>query len=378
MKLNYQNEILPSEIRIKVAKNINGLDIKYLEAGKKSKNSELIVLLHGFPEIGFSWRKVLKELSHHNFHIISPDQRGFGGTTGADFTFTDNLSSYNHLNLVKDIYLLCKSLGYEKVKCIVGHDSGAAVASWASLLYPNFFMNLVIMSAPFPGPPNFTDIDRSNYISDTDLIDKELEKLDKPRKHYQSYFRSKNANEDMMNSDQGLKSFIRGYFHYKSADWTNNDPFNLPSWSAADLSKMPTYYIMNKYQNMAETVNEFMPNKNQISSCTWLTEDEIKVYEENYTNTTFQGGLNWYRSSVDIKNLLKLSKFKLSKILVPCIFIAGKKDWGRYQKPGSIEKMKLIMEKFEGINIINDAGHWVQQERPTQVVNLILGFLENK
>ena len=378
MKLNYQNEILSPNIRIKVAKNINGLDIKYLEAGKKSIKSELIVLLHGFPEIGFSWRKILNELSHHSYHIISPDQRGFGGTIGADFTFTNDLTSYNHLNLAKDIYLLCKSLGYEKVKCIVGHDSGAAVASWASLLYPNYFMNLAIMSAPFSGPPNFTEVDHSNYISDTDLIDKDLEKLDKPRKHYQSYFRSKSANDDMMNSDQGLKSFIRGYFHYKSADWTGNDPFNISSWTADDLSKMPTYYIMNKHQNMPETVNDFMPDKNQISNCTWLTEDEINVYVENYSKTTFQGGLNWYRSSVDIDNLLKLSKYKLSQILIPSIFIAGNKDWGTFQKPGSIKKMESIMQNFEGVNLINDAGHWVQQERPFEVVNLILRFLENK
>tara|TARA_B110000438_G_scaffold83073_1_gene82748 strand:+ start:9824 stop:10960 length:1137 start_codon:yes stop_codon:yes gene_type:complete len=378
LKNNYQKEILLPDIKSKISKNINEIDIHYLEAGSKTKNSKLIVLLHGFPELAFSWRKILIELSLQGYHVIAPDQRGFGKTYGANLSYTNDLSTYSHVNLVKDIYLLSKSLGYENVKCIVGHDSGAAVASWASLLFPNYFKNLVIMSAPFTGPPNIPDLNILNFKSDTDLIDLKLEKLKIPRKHYQTYFRSKHANDDIMNCKQGLKSFIRAYYHYKSADWAGNAPYNLSSWSAKDLSNMPTYYIMNKNQNMPETVNEFMPNQNQISNCIWLTEDEIKVYVENYTNTTFQGGLNWYRSSVDISNLVKLSEYNLFKILIPSIFIAGSKDWGTYQKPGSLEKMKTIMNKFEGINLIDNAGHWVQQEQPKEVVNLILKFLYNK
>jgi pimeloyl-ACP methyl ester carboxylesterase len=378
LKNNYQKEILLPDIKSKISKNINEIDIHYLEAGSKTKNSKLIVLLHGFPELAFSWRKILIELSLHGYHVIAPDQRGFGKTYGANLSYTNDLSTYSHLNLVKDIYLLSKSLGYENVKCIVGHDSGAAVASWASLLFPNYFKNLVIMSAPFTGPPNIPDLNILNFKSDTDLIDLKLEKLKIPRKHYQTYFRSKHANDDIMNCKQGLKSFIRAYYHYKSADWAGNAPYDLSSWSAKNLSKMPTYYIMNKNQNMPETVNEFMPNQNQISNCIWLTEDEIQVYVNNYSKTTFQGGLNWYRSHIDISNMIKMSKYNFYKIIIPSIFIAGSKDWGTYQKPGSLEKMKTIMNKFEGINLIDNAGHWVQQEQPKEVVNLILKFLYNK
>jgi len=378
LKNNYQKEILLPKIKSKISKNINEIDIHYLEAGSKTKNSKLIVLLHGFPELAFSWRKILIELSLHGYHVIAPDQRGFGKTYGANLSYTNDLSTYSHVNLVKDIYLLSKSLGYENVKCIVGHDSGAAVASWASLLFPNYFKNLVIMSAPFTGPPNIPDLNILNFKSDTDLIDLKLQKLKIPRKHYQTYFRSKHANDDIMNCKQGLKSFIRAYYHYKSADWAGNAPYDLSSWSAKNLSKMPTYYIMNKNQNMPETVNEFMPNQNQISNCIWLTEDEIQVYVNNYSKTTFQGGLNWYRSHVDISNMIKMSKYNFYKIIIPSIFIAGSKDWGTYQKPGSLEKMKTIMNKFEGINLIDNAGHWVQQEQPKEVVNLILKFLYNK
>ena len=371
----YGNGRLHPKIRSNVIKNINGLDIHFLESGEKTEKSELIVLLHGFPELSFSWRKILPVLSDNGYHVIAPDQRGFGSTIGSDLSYTSNLANFSQINLATDIYVLVKKLGYDKVRCIVGHDSGVGPASWSSLIRPDVFTSLITMSGPFTGPPTLIDNSKDDYISETDEIDKDLAQLNIPRKHYQSYYRTESANNDIMNCKQGLKSFIRAYYHYKSADWKNNNPFELSSWNSHELSKMPTYYIMNKDQNMAETVNEHMPSDDEISDCRWLTENEIEVYVKEYSKTTFQGGLNWYRSGVDYENIQKLSLFSDFKIDVPSLFISGQNDWGIYEKPGALDKMSSVMSKFKGVQLVENAGHWVQQENPEKVNKLIIEFL---
>jgi len=377
MNMNHIVENLPKGIKSKVINDINGLDIHYLESGENKENSELIVLLHGFPELSFSWRKILPILSDNGYHVVAPDQRGFGSTIGADLTYTDNLSDFSNINLATDIYLFIKRLGYKKVKCIVGHDSGVGPASWLALIRPDIFSNLVIMSGPFTGPPNPITISEDAYIPDTDKMDYDLDKLSVPRKHYQSYYRTKLANKDMMESKQGLRSFIRAYYHYKSADWKDNKPFELTSWTSQELSKMPTYYIMNKSMNMAETVNEYMPTDDEINNCKWLDENEIDVYEKEYSKTSFQGGLNWYRAGVDYKNLQKLSLYCGKTIDIPSLFISGKNDWGTYQRPGAINKMSSTMTRFQGVSLVENAGHWVQQENPEKVSKIILELVNN-
>ena len=377
MNMNHIVENLPKGIKSKVINDINGLDIHYLESGENKENSELIVLLHGFPELSFSWRKILPILSDNGYHVVAPDQRGFGSTIGADLTYTDNLSDFSNINLATDIYLFITRLGYKKVKCIVGHDSGVGPASWLALIRPDIFSNLVIMSGPFTGPPNPITISEDAYIPDTDKMDYDLDKLSVPRKHYQSYYRTKLANKDMMESKQGLRSFIRAYYHYKSADWKDNKPFELTSWTSQELSKMPTYYIMNKSMNMAETVNEYMPTDDEINNCKWLDENEIDVYEKEYSKTSFQGGLNWYRAGVDYKNLQKLSLYCGKTIDIPSLFISGKNDWGTYQRPGAINKMSSTMTRFQGVSLVENAGHWVQQENPEKVSKIILELVNN-
>ena len=377
MNMNHIVENLPKGIKSKVINDINGLDIHYLESGENKENSELIVLLHGFPELSFSWRKILPILSDNGYHVVAPDQRGFGSTIGADLTYTNNLSDFSNINLATDIYLFIKRLGYKKVKCIVGHDSGVGPASWLTLIRPDIFSNLVIMSGPFTGPPNPITISEDAYIPDTDKMDYDLDKLSVPRKHYQSYYRTKLANKDMMESKQGLRSFIRAYYHYKSADWKDNKPFELTSWTSQELSKMPTYYIMNKSMNMAETVNEYMPTDDEINNCKWLDENELDVYEKEYSKTSFQGGLNWYRAGVDYKNLQKLSLYCGKTIDIPSLFISGKNDWGTYQRPGAINKMSSTMTRFQGVSLVENAGHWVQQENPEKVSKIILELVNN-
>ena len=177
----------------------------------------------------------------------------------------------------------------------------------------------------------------------------------------------------------GFHAFLRGYFHYKSADSACNKPFPLKSWTASELAKMPTYYIMDLDQNMAETVAPVMPSAAEIAACRWLPEDELRVYSVEYERTGFQGGLQWYRARTGGLFDSELQLFSGRTIDVPSLFIAGKSDWGTYQRPGNFERMQQnACTRMLGCHLVDGAGHWVQQEQPEHVSGLLIRFLRQQ
>ena len=172
---------------------------------------------------------------------------------------------------------------------------------------------------------------------------------------------------------------MRGYFHYKSANWSGNQPHPLKSWSAEELAQMPTYYIMDRDRNMAETVVPVMPSAAEIANCRWLPDDELAVYAEEYQRNGFQGWLNWYRSRTTGLSDAELRLFSGRTIDVPSMFIAGKSDWGTYQRPGNFERMQsTAFIRMLGCHLIDGAGHWVQQEQPEHVSSLLIDFLRRQ
>ena len=366
-------------IRSRFIRDINGLRVHMLEAGFEARGRPLVLLLHGFPELAYSWRKVMLPLAAVGFHVVAPDLRGYGRTTGWDADYDGDLASFRILNAVRDALALVSALGYHDVALVAGHDFGASVAAWCALVRPDVFRSLALMSAPFAGPPALP-FDTANNppqeASPEANIHQELARLDRPRKHYQWYYSTRPANADMRHSPQGVHAFLRGYFHYKSADWTDNKPFRLQSWTAGELAKMPTYYIMDLHKNMAETVAAEMPSPAQIAACRWLPESELAVYATEYERTGFQGGLQWYRRGTEGIDTAELQLFSGRTIDVPSIFIAGKSDWGTYQRPGNFDRMQeSVCTRMLGCHLIDGAGHWVQQEQPERVSQLLIEFL---
>src|SRR5215469_11299100 len=249
--------VVPPGIRARFVREVNGLRMHLLEAGFEERGRPQVLLLHGFPELAYSWRKVMLPLAAAGFHVVAPDQRGYGRTTGWDADYDGDLASFRILNAVRDAMGLVAALGYRDVTLVAGHDFGASVAAWCALVRPDIFRSVALMSAPFAGPPALpfnTANDPPPQASSAPDIHQELAKLDRPRKHYQWYYSTRAANADMRDCRQGVHAFLRGYFHYKSADWAGNKPFPLRSWTAGELAKMPTYYIMDLDKNMAETV----------------------------------------------------------------------------------------------------------------------------
>jgi len=334
-----------------------------LEAGDAA--APALLLLHGFPELAWSWRKVMVPLAQAGYRVIAPDQRGYGRTTGGDGRYDGDLGSFRLTNLVRDAVQLLDKLEIQSVASVIGHDFGSPVAAWCALLHPDIFKSVALLSAPFAGPP-------ATPAPPPDPVHDELAALARPRKHYQWYYSTREADADMLRCPQGVHAFLRAYYHVKSADWKENRPYELGSWSAAELAKMPTYYIMNLGENMAQTVAPHLP----ASSCAWLTEEELRVYSSAFERNGFQPALQWYRCRTTGRFNDDLAAHAGKRIEVPACFIAGASDWGPYQRPGDLKKMRAsALADDRGCHFIEGAGHWVQQEQPAETSRLLLQFL---
>lgn len=349
-----------SDLRSRRVEGVNGLSMRVLEAGDPGR--PCILLLHGFPELAYSWRKVMPRLAAAGYRVVAPDQRGFGETTGWDPAM---LESFAFSNLVLDLASLLERLDIGSVH-VVGHDFGSPVAGALALLRPGLVRSVAFMSAPFGGAqPAVSRAGEDLHAA--------LARLDPPRKHYQWYFSGPRANRDMMECPQGLHAFLRAYFHMKSADWPQNRPFPLKEWSAGELAKLPRYYVMDLDRTMPETVAGEDPK----SSPPWLPDEDLSVYANAFRKTSFQGGLNWYRCATGGLSAASMQSAIGKPIEQPACFIAGAADWGIHQKPGELERMQNdACRDFRGAHFVPGAGHWVQQEQPEKTAELLLQFLQ--
>ncbi len=371
---------LPAGIRSRHVDGINGLRMHVLEAGFETRGRPCLLLLHGFPELAFSWRKVMPQLASAGYHVIAPDQRGYGRTTGWDPDYDGDLNSFRFFNLVRDALGLVSAFGYKHVEAVIGHDFGSPVAAWCALLRPDVFRAVAMMSAPFGGPPPlpFDTADKPAIAQAEDPVHRELAALPRPRKHYQWYYSTREADADMHRPPQGLHDFLRAYYHHKSADWKDNKPYPLQSWSAGELAKLPTYYVMDLGETMPQAVAKEMPSPAEIAANQWLPDRELTFYSAEYARTGFQGGLQWYRCGTSAGFNSELQLMAGRTIDVPSCFISGKQDWGTYQRPGVVEAMQSrVCTKMVGCHLVDGAGHWVQQEQPAEVSRLLLGFLRH-
>jgi pimeloyl-ACP methyl ester carboxylesterase len=372
---------LPTGIRSRYVSNINGLTFHVLEAGFEEKGRPCVLLLHGYPEIAFGWRKVMPLLAAAGFHVLAPDMRGYGRTTGWDDSYDGDVFSFRHANLVRDALGLVAAFGYRSA-AVVGRDAGSPVAAYCALMRPDVFRSVAMMTAPFAGPPElpFDTVDGARPVAgaaqDARSLNADLAKLSPPRKHDQEYYTTREANDNMRHAPQGLQAFLRAYYYYKSADWKGNKPFRLQSVTAEELAKMPHYYIMDLNKGMAETVAEVMPSAAEIAACKWLTDSELAVYTAEYERTGFQGGLQGYRR-VGPRFTADLQTYSGRTIDVPSLFIGGRSDWGVFQAPGAFERMQsTACTQMRGAHLIDGAGHWLEQEQPEQVSNLLIQFLK--
>jgi len=377
----YESAVLPPGVRSRLLDNINGIRVHVLEAGFETRNRPGVLLVHGFPELAYSWRHVMPQLAGAGYHVFAPDLRGYGRTGGTEVAFDDDLTPFRTFNRVTDLVALVSALGYRSVSAVVGHDVGSGIAGWCAVVRPDIFRSVVMMSAPFGGPPAmpFGTADLpARPAPAPDTIYDELARLTPPRQYYMRYYSTREANDNMWKAPQGVHAFLRAYYHMKSADWKTNAPVPLTARTAAEWAKLPRYYVMDLGKGMAQSVAAEMPPPAEIQANRWLSDAALSVYAAEYSRTGFQGGLQSYRLGQTPRLNADLATFSGRTIDQPSMFIGGKSDWGVYQTPGALERMqKVACTRMTGVHLVDGAGHWVQQEQPEITTRLLLEFLRN-
>jgi Predicted hydrolases or acyltransferases (alpha/beta hydrolase superfamily) len=313
----------------------NGIKMHIAEQGE----GPLVILLHGFPEIWYSWRNQIPVLAEAGYHIVAPDLRGFGDTDSPK-----DIDKYTMLHLVGDIVGLLDALDEEKA-VIVGNDWGATIAWNAALLRPDRFNGIVALTVPMmPQPP----------IPPTSIFPQNEKEL-----FYTLYFQNPGVAEKEFESDAGFT--VHNLFYSASGDAgprKENDgtpnPFSMVSREYGLLSALPA------------------PKKTS-----WLSEKDLEIYAKAFKKTGFSGGLNYYRN-LD-KNRELLSCFNGMKVTIPALFMVGKRDVG-LSIPGMdqiISEMKDIVPNLRKTIYIENCGHWAQQEKPKEVSSAIISFLKD-
>ncbi|MFC4860071.1 alpha/beta fold hydrolase [Pseudomonas sp. MAHUQ-62] len=306
---------------------MDGLQVRVAVQGK----GPLVILCHGFPELWYSWRHQLQALAGAGFRVAAPDMRGYGGTTAPP-----SVEAYTRLHLVGDMVGLVRALG-ERQAVIVGHDWGAVVAWTAALLRPDLFRAVVGISVPY-SPPDPTDV---------------LSTLETWGIHdfYIQYFQAPGVAEAELERD--VESSMRKILHCGSGDWQGEPAFGRIALERGFLGNM----------------------REPATLSPWLTEEDITYYASEFTRTGFRGGLNWYRTLKTSCELM--SPWRGCRVRQPALFMAGARD-SVLDFPGIpqlIEALPRTAPELRGCHLLQGAGHWVQQERPADVNELLLDFL---
>lgn len=313
----------------------DGLVQQVLEAGFEDDNAPLVLLIHGFPELGISWRAQVEAISQAGYHVVAPDLRGYGGTDKPSA-----LEAYSILHLVGDMVDLVRTLG--KASCIVvGHDWGAPVAWHCALLRPHLFKAVAGLSVPFQprrpkGPPTAAMAAISKRAGLGDL--------------YISRFQAPDAHR-ALDADPAMA--LRKLFYA-------ND-------GATPAERRSTGF-------MPEGVALLDTIADDATLPPWMSEAHFDEYVQSFSAGGFEGPLNWYRA-MDL-NWSLTAFVQDQKITPPALFIVGEDDPVRHYAGGHEAGLKDWAPNLIRSVVVPGAGHWIQQERADEINRLLLDFLK--
>ena len=307
----------------------NGITMHIAEQGK----GPLVVLCHGFPECWYSWRHQLPALAEAGYHAVAPDQRGYGQTDRPE-----PIAAYNIFQLTGDIVGLVQALGEEQA-VVVGHDLGALVAWHCALLRPDLFRAIVLLSVSYVSrswkDPRPTEV---------------MKRMAGDQEFYQLYFQEPGKAEADLEAD--VRKTMRMLLYSNSGD-----PPPEKRWR----------FLFDKSERLMDTGTQpdVLP--------AWLTEQDIDYLTGEFERTGFRGGLNWYRN-IDYRweQTPFLSGAKLHQ---PALFVGGEADAFIARRRAAFDALEESVPHLRKKVLLAGAGHWIQQERPAEVNQLLIEFL---
>jgi len=306
----------------------NGIRMEVAEVG----SGPLVLLCHGWPESWHSWRHQMKALAAAGYHAVAPNQRGYGATDRPE-----RIDQYTIFHLVGDLVGLVSALG-ERSAVLVGHDWGAQVVWNAALLRPDVFRAVAAMSVPYtPRAP----------LHPTRM----LKKAFGDAFFYQLYFQEPGVAEAEL--EQDIRATLRRTLYSASGQGM--------------AAKSP---------QAASQAKRFLDTTIDPPTLpAWLSEADLDHYAAEFERSGFRGPLNWYRN-ID-RNWEQMGAFAGVKVQPPALFLAGRLD-PVLHFPGlaqAVENLGSLVPDLRQTVLVDDCGHWIQQEKPEETTAALLAFL---
>ncbi|HEX7322416.1 MAG TPA: alpha/beta hydrolase [Mycobacterium sp.] len=304
----------------------NGVQLRVTEAG--DPGAPVVLLAHGFPELAYSWRHQIPVLAAAGFHVLAPDQRGYGGSS-----CPEAIEAYDVAALAADLVGLLDDVGARRA-IWVGHDWGAPVAWSAAQLHPDRVAGVVGLSVPPVPRPQTPPTSAFRKIFGDNFF-------------YMLYFQQPGVADAELDGDPArtMRRMIGGL---RPPD---------PEGAARMAAPGPAGFI------------DRLPEPDELPD--WISTDELDHYITEFTRTGFTGGLNWYRN-LD-RNWEIMGNPVAATITAPALFIGGTADpvLGFTRRDRAAE---LVTGPYREV-MLEGAGHWLQQERPDEVNAALLEFL---
>jgi pimeloyl-ACP methyl ester carboxylesterase len=304
----------------------NGVELNVIDAGEGFP----VVLVHGFPELSYSWRHQVPALTAAGYRVLAPDMRGYGRSSRPEA-----IEDYDIIHLTDDLLGLLDDIGAERA-VFVGHDWGSMVVWTMAQLHPDRVAGVCGMSVPFlprgPMPP----VQLMRQAMGDNFF-------------YILYFQEPGVADAELGGDAArtMRRLLAGMVMEEGA---TPDP-------AA-------------FENDGRGFVDRMPEPNGLPD--WLTQAELGHYIEEFTRTGFTGGINWYRNFD--RNWERTPQLAGAHVTVPSAFVGGKVDPVLIMTPPTVGASWL--DDHRGDVIIDGAGHWVQQEKPGEVNTALLDFID--
>ncbi|MFI9824010.1 alpha/beta hydrolase [Streptomyces sp. NPDC052013] len=294
----------------------------------------LVLLVHGFPESWYSWRRQLPALAAAGHRAVAIDVRGYGRSSKPAAT-----DAYRMLDLVEDNVAVVRALGEEDA-VVVGHDWGSNIAAASALLHPEVFRAVALLSVPYapPGGPRPTDV---------------FGRLGSPEEEfYVSCFQEPGRAEAEIEPD--VRGWLAGFYAALSAD-------TMPAQDEPD----PHFVARGGGRLRDRFPTGVLP--------AWLSEDDLDVYAGEFERTGFTGALNRYRN-MD-RDWEDLAPHRGASIKQPSLFIGGALDASTTWMSDDIDAYPTTLPGLSASHLLDDCGHWIQQERPDEVNRLLTDWL---